>query len=635
MKNLYLLVGSLIIGTTVAFGQLRTQPLHSQGQKHQSLVGNNIPDAVATQPENTNDRLLESRASGLTLWSEDFGGGFPVGWAVDDVSGINPWKWSMNGSHGNFNNSSGAGYDSPITSTTAANGFLINDPDSANHATYGQPSGSTYQYLESYFATSKIELGASYPSLLLEFEQYFRMNNGVDLVVQVSADSTNWIDYNVRGNVVNNSASNDPDLVSINISGAVGTSQSLFLRIGWSARVYFWMIDDMKIVEGLGNDLAMTNVWHGDYVDALEYQQIPLAQTHELIIGAACTNLGGTAQTNAVYTYDVSNGTTSVASGTFPANSTNIGSTQNDTTWFATGLTPATLGNYTVTVSVSADSTDEQLSNNTRKSTFKMTNHIYAHDDVDNIVLQVSGGVKEGTEIANEYKIGMFYQVFANATLTAVQTAFGKNTSTSSCIVEVFDATNDPNFANALVTEVFDIASSDISPGAVPRLVNVVLNDGNGIELIAGVDYVVSVGNTGEGEELWILASDGDEDRAQLRYGPFGVANAINWYTGYTNSPLVRANFDPAVGIDERVLEESGFGIYPNPTSDIITVQFENSLNVELVSILDISGKKVKELTIKAGVNSLPVDVSNLSSGVYFVNVVSTQGTSTQKLIIK
>ena len=31
------------------------------------------------------------------------------------------------------------------------NGFLISDTDSANGHTYGQPSGTTYQYIDSYF----------------------------------------------------------------------------------------------------------------------------------------------------------------------------------------------------------------------------------------------------------------------------------------------------------------------------------------------------------------------------------------------------------------------------------------------------------------------------------------------------
>lgn len=633
MKKTYLLLSFLCVGT-LAFSQNMRQQALVATPTQADCAAAYAPARQSVKAPAATVAAQANRGGTPALWSEDFGNGFPAGWAVDDASGINPWKWSTNGSHGNFNSSQGAGYDNPLSSTTAANGFLINDPDSANHFTYGQPSGSTYQYLDSYFATSRIDLGASYPSLLLEFEQHFRMNNNVDLVVQVSTDSTNWTDYTVGGSVANNSASDDPDLVSINISGTVGNAQSLYLRIGWSARVYFWMIDDMRIVEGSNHDLAMLDVWHGDIFNAFEYERIPLAQAQELVVGAACINQGGVPQTNTVYTYDVSLGTNSVASGTFAANATSIASTATDTTWFATGFTPTQTGIYTVTVTVEADSIDEVLSNNQLESSFIITENIYGHDDEDNITLQISGGVNDNEE-ANEYKIAMFYEIFADATLTSVQTAFANNTTTESCIVEVFDPVNDQTLSSPLITEVYDLVPGDISPGAVPSYVNIVLNDGDGIDLQAGGIYLISIGNTGEGEDLWFLASEGDQDQAQRRYGPFGTGGAINWYRGYTTSPLIRANFDPTVGINEQVLEQNGFGVYPNPATSALTIQLHDEKEVENIAIMDVTGKLVKEVTARPQAKNITTDVSNLPAGMYLVRVVSKNGMHTQKLIIE
>lgn len=635
MKNAYLLLSGLLLGTFSAFGQLKSHDIPFHNQEDYATPVNEMPDAHAKAAVSNADvsSTASSRGGSGALWEEDFAGGFPAGWVSDDASGINPWKWSMNGSHGNFNDLNGAGYDDPILSTTAANGFLINDPDSANHFTYGQPSGTTYQYLDSYFATTEIDLGASYPSLLLEFEQSFRKNNSVDLIVQVSADSVNWTDYTVQGNVANNAASDDPDLVSINISGAIGSSQSVFLRIGWSARVYFWMIDDMKIIEGLGNDLAMTDVWHGDIVNAFEYNQVPLAQTQELVIGAACVNLGGTAQPNTVYTYEVSDGSSTVASGSFPANNTSIVSTGADTTWYATGFIPTTVADYTVTVTVASDLADEALANNEAESVLKITDNIYAHDDEDNIELIVYGGDVDGTTTANEFKMGLYYEAPVAANLTAVQVAFGRLTTTTSCIVEVFDASD---LSDALVTEVYDILPGDVSTGnGVTILTNILIEDGDGYQLDAGGLYFISIGNTGEGEELYIEASIGDADRGQLRYGPYGAGGAIDWYTGWTNSPIIRANFDPTVGVEEATLEEKGFVIYPNPASSAVVLQLEDPQDVERVSILDVNGKTITEMSGTKANTKVTLDVSELSSGLYFVNVFTVEGSSTQKLIIE
>jgi hypothetical protein len=637
MKNAYLVLACLLIGTSSAFSQLKPDnvPVHAQ----QEIVvesSNDIPDAQSAPSNSSNAAITASRGGTGNLWEEDFGGGFPNGWVADDASGINPWKWSTNGSHGNFNNSQGANYDEPISSTTAANGFLINDPDSANQAAYGQPSGTTYQYLESYFATPEIDLGAAYPSLLLEFEQSFRLNNGVDMIVQVSTDSTNWTDYTVQGNVANNTGSDDPDLVSVNISGAVGTSETLFLRIGWSARVYFWMIDDMRIIEGLGNDLAMTDVWHGDIDNAFEYQQIPLTQAQEIVIGASCFNLGGTAQPNTIYTYDISDGNSSLDSGSFPANNTSIGSTAGDTTWYATGFVPATIADYTVTVTVASDSTDELLTNNEWESVFKMTDNIYAHDDEDNIELIVYGGDVDGTTTAAEFKMGLYYEMPASANLTAVQVAFGRLTTTTACIVEVFDASD---LSNALVTEVYDILPGDVSTGnGVTILTNILIEDGDGFLLDAGVTYLISVGNTGEGEEMYLEASNGDDDRGQLRYGPYGAGNAIDWYTGWTTSPIIRGNFDAAVSVEENE-DVSGVSIYPNPTTDNLNINFVSKEDQNVtINVIGVDGALVfsQNLTNKIGqASKTTVDFANLAKGIYMVQLVGSNSSLTQRVVVQ
>ena len=128
----------------------------------QELVKNNLKSPTAI-PE----------AAGDTIWYEDFGGGIPAGWTLGgaDVSDC-PWKYSLVGGSGYFNGSYPAAAD-PMTSATAANGFLLCDPDSANQSLYGQPSGANYVYLESNITTTAIDLSA-HPAVRLEFEQFFR-----------------------------------------------------------------------------------------------------------------------------------------------------------------------------------------------------------------------------------------------------------------------------------------------------------------------------------------------------------------------------------------------------------------------------------------------------------------------------
>ena len=100
--------------------------------------------SVPSRPGLSADNLYE-RAT--PFYTEDFSGGFPSGWSLNDSSGICPWRWSLDGSWGYYSTTGASSGDNPISSTTGSNGFLICDPDSANNANYGQPSGTTYQYL--------------------------------------------------------------------------------------------------------------------------------------------------------------------------------------------------------------------------------------------------------------------------------------------------------------------------------------------------------------------------------------------------------------------------------------------------------------------------------------------------------
>jgi len=327
-----------------------------------------------------------------------------------------------------------------------------------------------------------------------------------------------------------------------------------------------------------------------------------------------------------------------VSSGSFPANNASMISSGSDTTWYATGFTPSATGTYTVMVSVSSDQTDEVPANNDGESTFMVTDNIYAHDDEDNIEFQIYGGDVTGTTTANEYKAALYYEVFADATLTAVQVAFGANTTTSSCIIEVFDAVNDQSLSNPIVTEVYDLAPGDVPTAGEVILVNIVINDGDGVQLDADGLYLISIGNTGEGEGLWILASDGDDDRGQLRYGPFGAGGSIDWYTGYTNSPMIRGNFDPTVGIVENE-DVALVSIYPNPTSDNVNVNFVSKENQDVtINVIGVDGKLVfaKQLNTKAGQSSrTTIDVANLSAGIYMVQLTGATSSLTQRIVVQ
>lgn len=104
---------------------------------------------------------------------------------------------------------------------------------------------------------------------------------------------------------------------------------------------------------------------------------------------------------------------------------------------------------------------------------------------------------------------------------------------------------------------------------------------------------------------------------------------AATYGRGLWTSPVMGAT----AGVEDQALENQ-LSIYPNPATSEITIALPKSMNAE-IRIFDITGKL---LLYKA--NSLidknhTVDVSTLSSGIYFVRLNTPEGMAAKKLVIK
>lgn len=108
---------------------------------------------------------------------------------------------------------------------------------------------------------------------------------------------------------------------------------------------------------------------------------------------------------------------------------------------------------------------------------------------------------------------------------------------------------------------------------------------------------------------------------------------------GFTGGTVVFNNssdpdFAPVLnlkyGVVSRVeeIESSTFSIYPNPAGNTISVN-TNGEPIRNIELTDVLGK----VLIKPVVNSNSIDISNLSTGVYIMNITTAKVTSSQKFI--
>lgn len=106
-----------------------------------------------------------------------------------------------------------------------------------------------------------------------------------------------------------------------------------------------------------------------------------------------------------------------------------------------------------------------------------------------------------------------------------------------------------------------------------------------------------------------------------LEFGAFWDVGAINPFSGSSCSVLSTHTFDTT----------SLFTIYPNPTTSSIAFTNIDVTNAE-IHIFDYQGKSV--LVKKQSIHN-QMDVSSLSSGIYFIVIQKNQRTLSKKLIIQ
>ena len=103
---------------------------------------------------------------------------------------------------------------------------------------------------------------------------------------------------------------------------------------------------------------------------------------------------------------------------------------------------------------------------------------------------------------------------------------------------------------------------------------------------------------------------------------------------GYFCRRIVRAtNLDGLAGINELPNAESGIQMYPNPTSNNITIHSENGA-INSIKLYTTAGKLVKE---EANLSSNHVNLNNLNltEGIYLCSIVVNGQTTTKRLIIR
>lgn len=602
----------LVLAAHFSFGQKMEAPQDAPQQKGQ----------ISAPP------AQDAQQKSIPFWTEDFAGGFPAGWSVLDSSGICPWTYSTDGSWGFFNGTSGASPTNPITSTSANNGFMICDPDSANNATYGQPSGSNYQYLSSYFGTNAIDCSGR-SSVILTFEQFFRYNNSVGMYVQVSNNGTNWTTFNVSGGQANNVASTNAQLITLNLSNIAANQPTVYLRFGWSARVYYWMIDDIALREAEANDVMIGDNWWGTGQYQNQYYKIPMSQISPITFYSEISNNTGVTLNNVYSTATALNGASQVFQGNSATAS--LAAVELDTFVVSSTWTPSAAGSYDLIFNCDVSGAlDGDLNNNVAVDSVTITSTLYGLDNLFS-GSQSTGGISNfSSNTGFEFRIGNVYEIINDDGIQCIEAGISNiaqnNGKSVYGEVHVWDDVNSVWELRGS-TDVYDLTAADLG-----QIINLPLF--TEAQVYAGEEALVVVGHYGG-------ATDGSDD-VRFMYGqsvPEGMvygfdAGGTSYYLSNPRAIVVRAEFDCGLSIAENDFDK--LEVYPNPAQDQLTIRFEgNGAEVQWI-LIDAQGKQVLsayEATFM-GKNEVQVNTTTLQGGVYTLKLRNANGEATERVVI-
>lgn len=116
----------------------------------------------------------------------------------------------------------------------------------------------------------------------------------------------------------------------------------------------------------------------------------------------------------------------------------------------------------------------------------------------------------------------------------------------------------------------------------------------------------------------WAEAKDYTKDAGSL-FDKRGTMEISKLKKGQYTLAMYDANLASTLELEVS----PSFKVYPNPASKEITVELGDRKSVDTIEITDLTGRVVQTVEVKPNTKKEVVDISKLTSGVYFVGVIS------------
>ena len=609
-----------VLFTLVLFGT-------SLGQVPSEINRSRIPSpALSKEKPGTNDYSSEEK---MSVWSSDFSNanewtiGNSAGNSADWTISNEPYFWWSNNDN--------------LVSTSGGNMASFNSDAFA--------TGDNQIENNAWIQTTTPINCSGYNGIELTFEQFYSKWTSKTIVEVSSDNGQTWTDFEVNSSMIANEETNNPSLVTVNISSAAGNEQYVLIRllflsndvsdggtdntagVAWD---YGWIIDDFNVRTLPNNDIALLDAWHADLSVGYEYSMVPLDQVREMVPTLVIQNQGSMHQN--VDVECVISGGSGVINTLVVNHTVMFGNT--DTLVFDTGFTPTAIDEYEVSFSIPMD--DDPSNDSIDALPLKVSDFVMAHDyntastygwnpqSANPAIVALASGV---------HSWGNLFEMEEDQYMYSVGVEFAEGTTEWLNVKVRVQEVEVGGTVQGLLTLINE-KSRTIPPAQI----------GNGITniafttpslLLAGRTYIVDVIKVDTltiNQALFLGGSSigsEDEDFSTVAYGPYGTGFSVNYFTNWSFAPTVRANFSQELSLEEEVINE--ISIFPNPSTGSVNIIYEDA-DEKSVEVLDLSGKVLFSVKM---ISELSIDLSSFDSGLYFISVFNESFSSLKRIVLQ
>ena len=606
---------------------------------------------------------IESRQGSDCIFSDDFSN--PSTWVIDHDATACDLDWEI----GTGLETGGFYPISTIESTTADNGFAMIDSDE-----YGGEEGGT-EVEDSWFTMAQPINLSNYPNVVLQFETWYRSYNSEKCWVVTSTDGVTWPEltpdseadpsagiYEVFPGIsgeVGSDVGDNPFTKRINISSSAGGQQQVWIRFHWTGTWgYAWFVDDVCVIEQPADDLVLNYGVVSHTGTGEEYGRIPQNQLgNSMQFGGEVFNFGINNQSEATLSMNMSlDGNTVVsgesgftmysadADGFYNIEETDGMIDSDESVYFQLDAAPPSteLGMYTVDFSVeSLNEMDgsENFGNNIQSREFEITNDLYSVDGIDvysepTITRLGTGSFTDATDgfmIMTYYEIeettdvaGLEIMLDSYAYTTPLTVPGGEiiiSLKDTSDVLAGFDLASFPS-SSLVESDFYMVTQGDIDDGSLEVAFD------SPYTLSPGAYYAcVEMYSNNNASDIYIL-----DDETVPQPGSASMI-FIPGDAVYSNGTAagIRMKLGNGQGFDIEEASLNGVSVYPNPSTGLININFEDNDNYD-IEVTNIIGEIILLDKVNSNTN---IDLRNFDKGTYLIKVSNSKSSKTERIVIE